>query len=35
MDRTKDKEEFVALLKATGREGMDYVLEDLEKLGFY
>ena len=25
----------MALLKATGREGMDYVLEDLEKLGFY
>lgn len=35
MDRTKDKEEFVALLKATGREGMDYVLEDLEGLGFF
>ena len=26
------KEEFIALLKETGREGVDYVFEDLEDL---
>ena len=29
------KEEFIALLKETGREGVDYVIEDLEDLGFF
>lgn len=31
----ENKEEFISLLKSTGREGMDYVIEDLEKLGFF
>lgn len=35
IDRASDKKEFTELLKATGREGIDYVLEDLESLGFY
>ena len=35
MDTKADKEEFISLLKATGREGMDYVLADLEDLGFF
>lgn len=35
IDIKKEKEEFVELLKSTGREGMDYVLEDLERDGFY
>ena len=35
MDTKADKEEFISLLKATGREGMDYVLDDLEDLGFF
>lgn len=29
------KEEFVNLLKSTGREGVDFVIENLEKLGFF
>lgn len=29
------KEEFVSLLKSTNRDGVDYVIEDLEKLGFF
>ncbi len=35
LDINADREEFVSLLRSTGREGMDYVLEDLEKLGFF
>lgn len=35
MDRAKDREEFEKLLRDTGREGIDYVLEDLDKLGFF
>ncbi len=35
MDRAKDREEFEKLLKDTGREGMDYVLADLDDLGFF
>ncbi|MBP3639098.1 MAG: HD domain-containing protein [Muribaculaceae bacterium] len=35
MDIKADKEEFVSLLRSTGREGIDYVIEDLEKLGFF
>lgn len=35
IDTKADKEEFVGLLQSTGREGMDYVIEDLEKLGFF
>lgn len=29
------KEEFINLLRSTNREGMDYVIEDLEALGFF
>lgn len=29
------KSEFIELLKATGRENIDYVIEDLEDLGFF
>lgn len=29
------KEEFVGLLQGTGREGMEYVIEELERLGFF
>ena len=31
----KNKEEFVSLLKSTGRPGMDDVFKDLEELGFF
>lgn len=31
----KYKSEFIELLKATGRENIDYVIEDLEDLGFF
>ena len=31
----KQKERFVELLRATGRENIDYVIEDLEALGFF
>lgn len=30
-----NKEEFCRLLRSTQREGIDYVIEDLEKLGFF
>jgi len=29
------KEEIINLLRSTGREGVDYVIEDLEKAGFF
>jgi len=29
------KEEFLSLLKSTNRDGIDYVIEDLEKSGFF
>lgn len=35
IDITKQKEEFCSLLRSTGREGVDYVIEDLEKQGFF
>ncbi|MDE6286598.1 MAG: HD domain-containing protein [Muribaculaceae bacterium] len=35
MDKAKDREEFEKLLRDTGREGIEYVLEDLDKLGFF
>ena len=35
IDKEKNKEEFENLLRSTKREGMDYVLEDLEKGGFF
>ena len=35
IDKEKNKEEFERLLRETKREGMDYVIEDLEKGGFF
>lgn len=35
IDKKKNQEEFEALLRSTKREGMDYVIEDLEKDGFF
>lgn len=35
IDIAKQKEEFCSLLRSTGREGVDYVIEDLEKQGFF
>ena len=35
IDIKADKAEFIGLLKSTGREGMDYVISDLEDLGFF
>lgn len=35
LNTDKLKEEFCSLLRATGREGVDYVIEDLEKGGFF
>ena len=37
MDNTieKEKERFCKLLLDTGRENMEYVIEDLEALGFF
>ena len=35
IDKDKNKEEFSSLLRSTGRDGVDYVLEDLEKGGFF
>lgn len=34
-DNKANKEEFIRLLKSTNREGVDYVIEELEKLGFF
>lgn len=34
IDKEKNKEEFETLLRSTKREGIDYVIEDLEKGGF-
>lgn len=31
----ENKEEFCRLLRSTNREGVEYVIEDLEKLGFF
>ena len=35
IDINKNKEEFVNLLKSTQRDGVDGMIEDLEKLGFF
>jgi len=35
VDITKNKERFCKLLKETNRENIDYVIEDLEALGFF
>ncbi len=35
MDSVKNKEEFIELLRSTGREGVDDVIEGLEEMGFF
>ena len=35
IDKEKNKEEFETLLRSTKRDGIDYVIEDLEKGGFF
>ena len=35
IDIQANKEEFNALLRQVNREGTDYLIEDLENLGFY
>lgn len=35
IDIEKNKQEFNELLRSVGREGTDYLIEDLEALGFY
>lgn len=35
MDKEKNKQKFIELLKSTARDGMDYVIEDLEHDGFF
>lgn len=35
MDKEKNKQEFIKLLKSTARDGMEYVIEDLEHDGFF
>lgn len=35
IDIAKNKERFCRILRDTGRENMDYVLEDLDALGFF
>ena len=35
MELSKLKKEFITLLKSTNREGIDDVLTELEKLGFF
>lgn len=35
IDTKKNQEEFESLLRSTKREGMDYVIEDLRKDGFF
>ena len=35
MDTKKNQQEFEALLRSTGSEGIEYVIEDLEKDGFF
>lgn len=35
MDKEKNKEEFEELLRSTKREGVDYVISDLEQDGFF
>lgn len=35
IDIEENKERFIKLLRSTGREGIDYVIEDLEYMGFF
>lgn len=35
IDKEANKEEFIQLLRSTKREGIDYVIEDLEQDGFF
>ena len=35
IDKEAVKAEFIEMLRSTGREGVDYVLEEIERLGFF
>ena len=35
IDKKANQAEFEALLRSVNRDGMDYVIEDLEKDGFF
>lgn len=35
IDKNAIEEEFIAMLKSTEREGVDYVIEEIERLGFF
>ena len=35
IDKEEVKNEFIELLKSTNREGVDYVIEEIERLGFF
>lgn len=35
MDIKKNKEEFIELLRSTGRDGVEDVIEGLEGMGFF
>lgn len=35
IDKEEVKKEFIDLLKSTGRDGVDYVIEEIERLGFF
>lgn len=34
-DLNEYKEEFISLLKSTGRDGIDDVIEEIDRLGFF
>lgn len=35
IDIKRNKEEFITLLRSTNRDGVDFLIEDLEKMGFF
>lgn len=35
IDKDAVKAEFIEMIKSTGREGVDYVIEEIERLGFF
>lgn len=35
IDKEAAKAEFIEMLRSTGREGVDYVIEEIERLGFF
>ena len=35
IDKDAVKAEFIDMLRSTGREGVDYVIEEIERLGFF